>query len=101
MTGGFGAVFDDLHQTASRITDVVAGVETLPWDGPSGVYGNSAVETGWAQFIENAKAQVNGLRGKANEHGELVRTAAGEYQVSDDESGRALSGSGIAALLNP
>ncbi|MFI7117013.1 hypothetical protein [Amycolatopsis sp. NPDC049868] len=127
MTYGFGAVFDDLHQTANRITDVVMVVDGLPWNGPSGDYGNSGVQAGWARFIENAKAHVDGLRGKANEHGDLVRTAAGRYQVSDQESEQALSrlgglldgfaggpagaaigpaiggaaGSGIAARLNP
>ena len=91
MTVGFGAVFDDLHQTASRITDVVTAVDGLPWNGPSGDYGNSGVQAGWAQFIENAKAHINGLRGKANDHGDLVRTAAGRYQVSDEESEQALA----------
>ncbi|WP_410578380.1 hypothetical protein [Amycolatopsis sp. lyj-108] len=126
MTYGFGAVFDDLHQTASRISDVVTVVDGLPWNGPSGDYGNSGVQEGWARFIENAKVYVDGLRGKATEHGDLVRTAAGRYQVSDQESEQALSrlgglldgfagdpaaaigpgiggvaGGGIAARLNP
>lgn len=91
MTGGFGAVFDDLHQTASRITDVVTVVEGLPWNGPSGDYGNSGVQEGWARFVENAKAQIDGLWGKANEHGDLVRTAAGRYLASDQESEGALA----------
>lgn len=91
MTDGFGAVFDELHQTASRITDVVSVVDSLPWNGPSGDYGNSGVQAGWALFIENAKAYVDGLRGKANEHGDLMRTAAGRYQVSDQESEQAMA----------
>ena len=99
MTTGFDAVFDDLHHTASRITDTITGVEALPWNGPSGEYGNAAVQSGWGRFIESARFQVDGLRGKANEHGDLVRTAAGRYQSSDEDSGRALSG--ISALLNP
>lgn len=123
MTGGFGAILDELHQTASRIADVVTGVDGLPWEGPSGDYGNPGVQTGWAQFIENAKTQINGLWEQANGHGDLLRTAAGQYQASDDETSQTLSGigsllegagpagvagaiggaagSGIAATLNP
>lgn len=94
MANGFGTVFDDLQQTASKIVDVVTGIDGLPWDGSSGNYGNSDVQAGWGRFIENARSQVCELWGKANEHSDQVRVAAARYQASDEESQQTLSSLG-------
>jgi hypothetical protein len=83
MTGGFGAVPDDLRQTAGKIGEVIGAVTGLVWEGPSGDYGHAGVQSGWAAFIEGMKSTVQGLHDKAGEHGESLRTAASAYEGSD------------------
>lgn len=90
MTGGFGTVPDELHQAAGKIGDVISNVAGMVWEGPSGDYGHPGVQTGWAQFVDEMKTQVQGLHDKANEHGKGLRSAAALYQDSDGDVGKAV-----------
>ncbi|WP_307832039.1 hypothetical protein [Prauserella cavernicola] len=94
MTGGFGAVPEELRQAAGKIDDVAGGVLQLLWRGPSGEYGHSGVQRGWADFIENAQRQVEILYGKATEHGEGLRVAAGRYLANEADVGGVVDGLG-------
>jgi hypothetical protein len=90
MTGGFGAVPEELYRTANRIGDVVGSAGSMLWQGPSGDYGHPGVQTGWGSFIEDVKAEVGKLAKKAEGHGEDLRTAAVKYADSDGAAGEAL-----------
>jgi hypothetical protein len=83
MTGGFGAVPEELYRTANQIGDVIGGAAGLLWQGPSGDYGHPGVQAGWGSFLENVKAEVEKLAKKAEGHGEDLRTAAVKYANSD------------------
>ena len=85
MTGGFGAIPDELRQTASTIGDVIGGVADLVWRGPGGDYGHPGVQQGWAQFIEDMRGKVEKLHATANEHGENLKKAAIEYVQGDED----------------
>ncbi|WP_329057760.1 WXG100 family type VII secretion target [Amycolatopsis sp. NBC_01480] len=90
MTGGFGAVPEELYRTANRIGDVVGSAGSMLWQGPSGDYGHPGVQTGWGSFIEDVKAEVGKLAKKAEGHGEDLRTAAVKYADSDSAASEAL-----------
>lgn len=94
MTSGFGAVPDELRQTAGRIVDAVAGVAGMAWRGPSGDYGHPGVQAGWAQFIEEINAAVAKLRDKAHEHGDHLTAAAVKYLESEQAAAGELGGLG-------
>lgn len=94
MTSGFGAVPDELRQTAGRIVDAVAGVAGMAWRGPSGDYGHPGVQAGWAQFIEEIKAAVTKLQDKAHEHGDHLTAAAVKYLESEQAAASQLGGLG-------
>ncbi|MGW4586247.1 hypothetical protein [Amycolatopsis thermoflava] len=91
---GFGAVPDELRQTASTIGDVVSGVAGVAFRAPAGDYGHAGVQAGWTDFLREMEAQLKKLRAKAEEHGESLRVAAGVYLESDDDAGRSLAGIG-------
>ncbi|WP_210717882.1 hypothetical protein [Amycolatopsis acididurans] len=91
MTSGFGAVPDDLRQTAGKIGDVISGVADLVWRGPGGDYGHAGVQQGWAQFIEDMRDRVQKLHATAGEHGENLTKAALAYVESDEKIGTELS----------
>ncbi|MEW2502203.1 hypothetical protein ACQPXB_10670 [Amycolatopsis sp. CA-161197] len=84
MTGGFDAVTEELERAADTIGDVVGGAAGLLWQGPSGDYGHPGVQAGWGSFIEDIKSVVDALEGKAQGHGEDLRTAAVRYAGADD-----------------
>lgn len=94
MTAGFGAVPDELRETAGRIVDVVGGAAGMAWQGPSGDYGHAGVQAGWAQFVEDVKGQVENLLEKAHGHGDDLKSAAVQYLESEQSAGSALSGLG-------
>ncbi|WP_043843706.1 hypothetical protein [Amycolatopsis taiwanensis] len=94
MTAGFGAVPDELRETAGRIADVAGGAIGMAWNGPSGDYGHAGVQAGWAQFVEDIKAQVEQLLEKANGHGDDLKAAAVKYLESEQSAGSVLSGLG-------
>ncbi|WAL64246.1 hypothetical protein ORV05_25155 [Amycolatopsis cynarae] len=94
MTAGFGAIPDELRETANTIADVVGGVLGLAWRGPSGDYGHAGVQRGWAQFVEDMRGRVEQLHAKAEEHGEGLKKAAVQYVERDSEAGRAIGGVG-------
>jgi len=91
MTSGFGAIPEQLRQTAGTIGDVVSGVADLVWRGPGGDYGHPGVQQGWAQFIEDMRDRVKELHDKAGEHGENLKKAATEYIEGDERIGTQLS----------
>lgn len=91
MTGGFGAVPDELRQTASSIGDVISGVADMVWRGPGGDYGHPGVQQGWTQFIEDMRRTVEKLHAKAGEHGENLKKAAIEYVQSDQDVNKTLA----------
>ena len=101
MTGGFGAVPEELYRTANQIGDVIGSAAGLLWQGPSGDYGHPGVQTGWGSFIDEVKSEVEKLARKAEGHGEDLRTAAGKYAESDTEAGDVLGkfGPGLAGSL--
>jgi hypothetical protein len=86
MTGGFGAVPDELFRTANAISDAVGTAAGMVWQGPSGDYGHPGVHAGWGWFIEDMKAEIAQLREKADGHGESLKLAAAEYVDSDSEA---------------
>ncbi|QUQ69358.1 WXG100 family type VII secretion target [Kutzneria sp. CA-103260] len=90
MTGGFGAVPDELFRTANAISDAVGSAAGMLWQGPSGDYGHPGVQTGWEQFIEDMKSEINTLRDQAEGHGESLKTAAMGYADSDSVAGQAI-----------
>ena len=90
MTGGFGAVPEELHRTANQIGDVIGSAAGLLWQGPSGDYGHPGVQTGWGSFIDGVKSEVDKLAKKAEIHGEDLRTAAGKYAESDTQAGNTI-----------
>ncbi len=96
MTVGFGfeAIPDELRQAADKIDDVLGRVLQLPWRGPTGDYGHSGVQQCWAEFVENAKREVESLRDKAVEHGESLRRAALAYLEQETESHSNIAGLG-------
>lgn len=94
MTVGFGAVPDELRETASRIVGVVGGARGMAWQCPSGDYGHAGVQAGWAQFVEDIKGQVENLLEKAYGHGDNLSSAAVQYLESEQSAGSALSGLG-------
>ncbi|MEU6646893.1 hypothetical protein ABZ863_30750 [Saccharomonospora sp. NPDC046836] len=91
---GFGAVPDELRETAGRIGEAVGGVASMVWRGPSGDYGHPGVQTGWEQFVEQLKAQVEALRDQAEEFGSNLGVAAGRYQETEAGTGATLAGFG-------
>ncbi|WP_024873720.1 hypothetical protein [Saccharomonospora piscinae] len=91
---GFDAVPDELRETAGRIGDAVGGVAGLMWQGPSGDYGHSGVQTAWGTFIEQLRAQVEALRDKAEEFGGDLGQAANRYLDTEAETNSTLAGLG-------
>ncbi|WP_063695756.1 hypothetical protein [Amycolatopsis orientalis] len=83
MSGGFGAVPEELFRTANSIGDVIGSAAGLLWQGPSGDYGHPGVQAGWAGFVEEIQAEVARLTEIAEGHGDDLRTAAGKYAQSD------------------
>jgi hypothetical protein len=106
LTGGFGAVPDELLRTANKITDAVGRAGSMLWQGPSGDYGNPGVQQGWGTFVEDLKAEIEKLCQKAYGHGDDLRAAATSYTESDSEADAAFgqvgglldSGGGTPAL---
>jgi hypothetical protein len=96
VTGGFGfgAIPEELRQTAGKIDDAIGGVIQLFREGPTGDYGHSGVQRAWADFVENVKREVESLRDKAAEHGDSLRTAAIKYLEREAETGATLTGLG-------
>jgi hypothetical protein len=94
MSGGFGAIPDELRQTAGRIVDAIGGAEGMPWRGPSGDYGHAGVQAGWAQFIDDIKAEVKKLQEQGHTHGDDLKAAAVKYLESDETAGGQLGGLG-------
>lgn len=92
MTGGFEAVPEEIRGAAGSIESALAEAAGLNWDGPSGDYGHAGVHAGWRQFIEDARAHVNGLHEQAGEHGRGLHQAAAGYVATDDEANRQVSG---------
>jgi hypothetical protein len=90
MTGGFGAVPDELFRTANAIGDAVGSAAGMLWQGPSGDYGHTGVQSGWEQFMEDMKSEILTLRDKAEGHGEDLKTAAMGYAESDSLAGKAI-----------
>lgn len=101
MSGGFGAVPDELFRTANSIGDVVGSAAGLLWQGPSGDYGHRQLQAGWAGFIESIEAEVARLAEQTRGHGDNLRTAAGKYLQSDDDATGTVrgAGSGIGDLF--
>ena len=87
MVGGFGTVPDELFKAASAITDAGGHAGGMVWRGPSGDYGHPGVQGGWAQFVEDLKAEVNKLSQRADSHGEKLRTTAVDYADTDEAAG--------------
>jgi hypothetical protein len=79
MPDGFGTVPEELRSTASKIGDVIGKVAGAVWQGPSGDYGHAGVQAGWSVFIDEMKQHVVSLREKADNHGQLLVTAATSY----------------------
>ncbi|WP_409182466.1 hypothetical protein F9C11_39690 [Amycolatopsis sp. VS8301801F10] len=101
MSGGFGAVPEELFRTANAIGDVVGSAAGLLWQGPSGDYGHRGVQAGWAGFVEEIQAEVARLTGIAQGHGDDLRTAAGKYAQSDAAATGTIGefGAGLGDLL--
>ncbi|MFD2469633.1 hypothetical protein [Amycolatopsis silviterrae] len=101
MSGGFGAVPEELFRTANSIGDVIGGAAGLLWQGPSGDYGHPGVQAGWAGFIEEVRAEVARLTENADGHGDDLRTAAGKYSQSDAAATGAIGkfGAGLGDLF--
>jgi hypothetical protein len=57
MTAGFGAVPDELRQTAGKIADAIGPVGGPVWRGPSGDYGHPGAQQGFAAFIRDGPGQ--------------------------------------------
>ena len=87
---GFGAVPDELRETAGMIGDAVAGVAGMVWRGPSGDYGHPGVQAGWEQYVNHLRRQVEALRDKAEDFGVRLGEAAGRYLDSETEAGGTL-----------
>ncbi|KAA9152224.1 hypothetical protein FPZ12_037255 [Amycolatopsis acidicola] len=96
MSGGFGAVPEELRQAGNAITDVVGQAAGLEWRGPGGDYGHAGVQQGWARFVEDLRGQVEKLQAAADAHAENLKQAAVSYVAADDEGGSSLSGIGAA-----
>src|SRR5919199_47390 len=79
MPNGFGAVPEELRNTAVRIDDVVSVVARAVWQGPSGDYGHAGVQAGWAGFIADMRRHVESLRDNADGHGQGLVATAGSY----------------------
>lgn len=100
MTGGYGAVPEQIRQAANDIGDVVGQVANTVWSGPSGDYGHPGVQTGWAQFIELMRTRVDELKRQAEGHGEGLFGAVTTYLGMEDDAQANLgaSGSGLDAV---
>ena len=96
MPNGFGTVPEQLRDTATRIGDAVSTIVGAQWQGPSGDYGHSGVQQGWAAFIEQMKAHVDTLRSKADGHGEGLVSAAASYLDRESGVGDLLGKAGTA-----
>lgn len=94
MSGGFGAVPEELFRTANSIGDVIGSAAGLLWQGPSGDYGHRQLQTGWTGFIESIEAEVARLAEQTQGHGDNLRTAAGKYLQSDDDATGTVGGFG-------
>ncbi|MFI9383891.1 hypothetical protein [Kutzneria sp. NPDC052558] len=90
MTGGFGAVPEELFRTANAISDAVGSAAAMLWQEPSGDYGHPGVQAGWGQFIEDMKSEIGKLRDKAEGHGESLKAAAMGYADSDSFAGKVI-----------
>ncbi|WP_205673055.1 hypothetical protein [Amycolatopsis nivea] len=101
MSGGFGAVPEELFRTANSIGDVIGSAAGLLWQGPSGDYGHRGVQAGWAGFVEEIQAEVARLTEIAEGHGDDLRTAAGKYAESDAAATGTIGkfGSGLGDLF--
>ncbi|MET9259991.1 hypothetical protein [Amycolatopsis sp. NPDC004079] len=101
MSGGFGAVPEELFRTANTIGDLVGGSSGMPWQGPSGDYGHPQLQAGWAGFLESIEAEVARLAEQSQGHGDNLRTAAGKYLQSDDSATGAVGtfGTGLGDLF--
>lgn len=100
MTGGYGAVPEQIQQAANDIHDVVGRVANTVWSGPSGDYGHPGVQTGWAQFIEMMREHVDELKRQAEGHGEGLSEAVKAYFGLEDDAESTLgkAGSGLDAV---
>lgn len=83
---GFDAVPDELRGTAGRIGETAGGAAGLMWQGPSGDYGNDAVQQAWQLYIESMRKHFETLKGKAEELGGQLGSAAAQYLESDDDT---------------
>jgi hypothetical protein len=90
MTGGYGAVPNELYQAANKIGDVVGAAAGLQWQGPSGDYGHAGVQAGWSTFLSDLETHVKELRDKADHHGESLKTAAGSYTEAENTADHSL-----------
>ncbi|SMD07421.1 hypothetical protein [Kibdelosporangium aridum] len=79
MPNGFGTVPEELRNAANKIGDVVSKVVGAVWQPPSGDYGHQGVQMGWSAFIEDMKKNIDGLREKADGHGNGLISAATSY----------------------
>ncbi len=96
MTGGYGAVPEQIRQAANDITDVVGRVASTVWSGPSGDYGHPGVQTGWAQFIEMMRDHVEELRKQAETHSTGLFDAVTTYLGLEDDAESTLGAAGAA-----
>ncbi|MCP2253909.1 Excreted virulence factor EspC, type VII ESX diderm [Prauserella aidingensis] len=81
---GFDAVPDELRGTAGRIGETASTAAGLVWQGPSGDYGNDAVQQAWQRYIESTREHFQALKGKAEELGSQLGSAAARYLESDE-----------------
>jgi hypothetical protein len=95
MSGGFGAVPDELHQVAGRIDDAVATVAGMVWQGPTGDYGHPQVQAAWASFLDDLQDEVDVLHRTVLGHGDQLRDTAARYREVDDANAAALEKAGV------
>lgn len=93
---GFDAVPDELRGTAGRIGQTAGAAAGLVWQGPSGDYGNDAVQQAWQLYIEGMRKRFDALKGQAEELGGQLGSAAAQYVESDENTGSSLGTLGTA-----
>ncbi|MPY77688.1 MAG: hypothetical protein GEV04_04175 [Actinophytocola sp.] len=96
MTGGYGAVPEQIRQAANDIGDVVGRAANRVWSPPKGDYGHPGVQAGWADFIDTMKKRVEDLKKQAEGHGEGLVEAAKTYLGLEDDAEATLGGAGSA-----
>lgn len=82
---GFGAVPDELRQTAGRIAETVERAAEVAWQGPGGNYGHGDIQSAWGRFMDDVDRQLRSLRERAGEHGSGLRDAADRYLEQEQE----------------